>query len=100
MSSEDELDDPDMAIEALLEDGTTRRVLMQHGETLVEAWHLDALASESEVQIAVKIIKIPEGVVGFEEWPSYPRFRIFPNLKRVHLPSTLETLWRADSAGL
>ena len=100
MSSEDEADallaiwlDPDMAIEALLEDGTTRRVLMQHGETLVRWWHLSTLTREEEIQIAVKIIKIPEGVIGFDEEGTYlPLFREFPNLKRVHLPSTLERL--------
>ena len=72
MSSEDELDaryNPDTR--SLLEDGTT---MPKYGETFV-ALHLNDLARKVESPDAVRIIKFPEGLIGFDG--SHPGFGFF-----------------------
>ena len=89
--------DDDQAFEARLANGTTVRAPMLWGHKLLSDIDLIRIQLAAEDVSAVRIIKIPEGVTGFENWES-PVFTLFPNLKRVHLPSTFRDFkWKTFS---
>jgi len=99
-------------IEMRLFDGTITGIYMRPGEQIVEQMDVIdgllyyVLKPRAADFSSVKIIKFPEGVIGF----SKPLFRnismlpsnsmsIFSQLRRVHFPSTLESLPSALFAG-
>jgi len=92
-------------IEMRLFDGTTTGIYMRPGEQIVKQMDVIfgllfyVLKPRGADFSAVRIIKFPEGVIGF----SKPLFRtpsmlpsnsmsVFSELRRVHFPSTLESL--------
>lgn len=94
-------------IEMRLFDGTTTGIYMRPGEQIVEQMDVIGLLyyvlkPRAADFSAVRIIKFPEGVIGFSRWslfrnensmlPSNSNLSVFSELRRVHFPSTLESL--------
>ena len=68
MDEQDVLNDPDMVIHALLEDGTELSIMMQVGrEETVLIEYMHSLKLSGYVGDVVVAIKFPEGVVSFDD---------------------------------